>query len=174
MCLYLTYEGSKQVEGARWWQARRKFVSYLWGIETLIHAFLEFGLRSSLYLTYEGSKRSRWARWCYIGNIGLYLTYEGSKQTKCSLKVVKLLPSLYLTYEGSKLSFNLLKKFFSVFCLYLTYEGSKLYFLGAVLYTTPRFVSYLWGIETCFSIIEVEIRIHVCILPMRDRNLNGF
>ena len=167
--LYLTYEGLKPQKWEAGTGTAAQFVSYLWGIETLL-----FETVSS--------------------NIHWFVSYLwGIETLQKNLENFRR-QGLYLTYEGLKQIFQFLNFFFDFsFVSYLWGIETPL-FASALIRNIATFVSYLWGIETsekpileplpdpCLYLTYEGLKLSmlglkiwwawtVCILPMRDWNL---
>ena len=101
----------------------QKFLSYLWGIETIYGMSFWRTKITSFYLTYEGLKHE-FNRMKEALQKRFYLTYEGLKLKRLE-PVFSRFDRFYLTYEGLKLNSWCAHQFLA-FCFYLTYEGLKL------------------------------------------------
>jgi len=153
-----------------------------------------FGNRNawSLYLTFEGLKLVVQTAQQMINHACLYLTFEGLKLCRAVALhperfAVCILPLRdWNNLDGMQYLNDLYEG------LYLTFEGLKLHMVISPITTMPRFVSYLWGIETrskshrwpiisCLYLTFEGLKhktvmvfpltgVLVCILPLRDWN----
>ena len=126
---------------------KRKFSSYLWGIETGV-CLLSLGSR----------------------NNGFHLTYEELKQIE-TIQVSEEVDCFHLTYEELKLSIQEHDDVRVLFVFILPMRNWNIFriFINDIIFI--MFSSYLWGIETGDSGKCISKRfLYVFILPMRNWN----
>jgi len=131
-----------------------QFLSYLWGMETLLCFIVVFCIIP--FLSYLWGMETQLCQYnCIVSKFRSYPTYEEWKQCKLCL-LIDLVPRSYPTYEEWKLVNSLTNS--GSICSFLSYLwGMETQMEVMVYISKTEFLSYLWGMETSYTMTQSAV-----------------